>query len=373
MNKSFSPIFSTYVIDGVLQDLTPAQILESVSAPFASASASEGEAPGRIVDETCGPGLSTAQVDQSKLQEYLAMLPSVERSASTVFPAEYTRGRIEKALLDCLWRLGSFRLGDLCLDARWTWNNSVIGNMAAFYASVRAAGDFLDALGLCLRYYSVEQGCCAIEFSADIRPGIDSDSLVERPFGSEKPRIGAASLPSVFLPDPKSWIVYIPFDTSSYRLGASLLAKAVGMEPPVAPAVNDPDYFLDCYEVVRELVEDGIVLSASSVSDGGLLMALKHMSSAGVGAEVDLTDLRRASGEADPLRLLFSEVPGAVVQIRDIDFDYLDAELLLQDVAFYPLGHPAEGGGVDIRSSSRSGIQNILESLILKQGVEGED
>ena len=73
------------------------------------------------------------------------------------------------------------------------------------------------------------------------------------------------------------------------------------------------------------------------------------------------------------MRLLFAEVPGAVIQIRDIDFDYIDAELLLQDVAFYPLGHPVSGGGVRIRSSVKTGIQNILDALIQKQGGEGED
>jgi len=58
--------------------------------------------------------------------------------------------------------------------------------------------------------------------------------------------------------------------------------------------------------------------------------------------------------------------------IEEIDFDYLDAELLLQDVAFFPLGHPtAEPGRVKVKSSSRSGIQTILESLI--QNAEGED
>ena len=67
-------------------------------------------------------------------------------------------------------------------------------------------------------------------------------------------------------------------------------------------------------------------------------------------------------------------MPGVVIQIRDIDFDYIDAELLLQDVAFYPLGHPAaNGGAVRVRSSAKTGIQNILESLVQRQGGEGED
>ena len=366
-----SPLFSTYIIDGVQQEPSPARILAAVSSPFAFAP-SEPEG-GRIIDETLDPGVSGLTTDAAQLFEYLSLTDSAARKASVIFPSEYTRGRIEKALIDCIWRMGSFRLGDLCLDAGWTWNSGALGNMAAFYASVRAAGDFLDALGLSLRSYSYKEGELQVEFKADLRPGTDAESLVETPFSAEKPRIGAASLPSVLQPDAKSWIVYIPFDTSSYRLGASLLAKALGNEPATAPSIDDADYFLDCYEVVRELVEDGILLSAATVSDGGLIRALRNMGSAGTGAEIDLSDLRRASGEQDPVRLLFAEVPGALVQIRDIDFDYLDAELLLQDIAFYPLGHPYANGGIKLRSSAKSGIQNILESLIRNQGGEGED
>ena len=373
MQKSLSALFSRYIIDGVQQELTPAQILESVRSPYAPAPQAPEGMPGRIVDESADPGISAVQTDPAKMDKYLAKVLAADRKASIAFPAEVTRIQIEKALTDCIWRMGSFRIGDLCLDASWTWNSRTIGNMAGLYASVQATGDFLDALGICLRYCSEAPGPCGVSFTADLRPGLDEDSLVERPFGSERPRLGAASLPGTLIPDPKSWIVYIPFDTSDYRLGGSVLAQALRIKPAVAPAVNDPDYFLDCYEVVRELVEDGILLSGATVSDGGLITALKGMTSLRTGAQIDLTDLRRATGEDDPVRLLFAEVPGVLVQIRDLDFDYIDAELLLQDVAFYPLGHPAGGGDITLLSSSRSGIQNILESLLRRQGGEGED
>ena len=87
---------------------------------------------------------------------------------------------------------------------------------------------------------------------------------------------------------------------------------------------------------------------------------------------VDLSGVMRSYQEQDPVRILFSEVPGAVVQIHDADFDYLDAELLLQDVAFFPLGHPVPGTtAIHVDASAKSGIQTILESLMQK--AEGED
>ena len=60
------------------------------------------------------------------------------------------------------------------------------------------------------------------------------------------------------------------------------------------------------------------------------------------------------------------------LQIRDSDFDYVDAELLLQDVVYFPLGHPDPSGHkVTVAASAKSRIQTILESLMLN--AEGED
>ena len=374
MKEKLSALRSKYIIDGIQQELTPAQMLESVGGAHGpSVTLEEEGVPGRIVDESSWPGPSAVDTDPSKVEKYLAKVMAARRRPSLVFAAEQTRAAMESVLLDCIWRVGQFRLGDLCLDARWTWNDRTIGNMAGLYSSVSAAAEFSDALGTGIRSWSEAQGECGVEFTAALRAGIDDDSLVDRPFGSEKPRLGPASISSVLNPDPGSWVVYIPFDTSSYRLGGSLLAQVLKASPAVAPAVNDADYFIDCYEVVRELVEDGIVLAGATVRDGGLITALKGMTTARTGVDADLSDLRHATGEEDMVRLLFAEVPGVLVQIRDIDFDYLDAELLLQDIAFYPLGHPTEGGDLKLHSSAKNGIQNILESLIRSQSGEGED
>ena len=91
----------------------------------------------------------------------------------------------------------------------------------------------------------------------------------------------------------------------------------------------------------------------------------------GVGCGADISDLMQACGETDPVRIFFSEVPGAVIQVRDSDFDYIDAEFLLQDVAYYPLGHPTADGRLHLCTAAKTGIQTILESLM--QNAEGED
>lgn len=374
MEIKSSALHSPYIIDGVRQSVTPVQILAGVSA-YPIESSSDAELP-PMVDETPDVDPAPVALDPRKVEKYLASMQKTAREIPMAFAGAYTRSRIACTLIDCIWKMGHFRIGDLCLDAQWRWNNLKLGNAAGFYRSVEAVGEMLDGLDIRLRNFdiSVTDTPCEMRLGADVRTGDFEEDLIEQPFTTASPHIGAAGIPGSFLPDEQSWIIYIPFDSSAYRLGGSLLAQALGINPPLEPQPIDTDYFIDCYEVVRELVEDGIVLSGATVGEGGLLSALKGMGSPRAGAVLDLSDLKRACSDTDLTSILFAEVPGVVIQIRDIDFDYIDAELLLQDVAFYPLGHPVmNGGAVRVKSSAKTGIQNILESLVQRQGGEGED
>lgn len=338
-------MFSQYVIDGVGRDLTPAMILGDNKAPALSEV---------IVDETVDQVPGLLEVDSSKVEEYLELVRNAARRQFPVpFSAEYTRFRIAESLIDSIWREGNIRLEDLPVTLKWSANPDSIGNMAAFYSSVESAAAYIDDLGLSLRRYSYSDGPLSIN--------------VATPFSG-----APAVVPGTLRPDSSSWIVYIPFDTSDYRLGGSLLAGQLGLGGGIAPAISDPDYFMDCFELVRELVEDGVAISGVSVGDGGVISALERLCCNNVGALADFSDLMKAADEKNMVRVLFAEVPGVLVQIKDMDFDYLDAECLLQDIAFFPLGHPVPGSGdVRIKASAKSGIQNILESLM--QNAEGED
>ena len=387
MNEKTSALFSEYVIDGVPQELTPARILEACLAEDAPQVPVPDETFDPIVDETVDPAPKPCSTDPSRIGEYLRLVRGIKtRVFPFAFPETYTKCRIACALIDAIWRRGHFRLGDLAVRVDWTWSPQRIGDMAAFYASVSSAADYVDSLGLRLSGYSYTEtgpgcGVSAVPSLAAVRPEDDDDYedepdfFKELPFRTGHPHLRAQNLhPSKLLPDASSWLIYVPFEDCDYRLGASLLAQALGSSGALAPQIVDPDYFIDCYEVVRELVEDGVVLSGVTVGQGGLISALKRMTGPKAGASIELADLMRAKGEKDIVRLLFAEVPGVLFQIADIDYDYVDAELLLQDIAFYPLGHPVPGRpGVDVLSSDKPGIQTILESLLRSQSSEGED
>lgn len=368
-------LHSIYIIDGKEQELTPAQILQECSIP---GMVPGGNGPcGTLADETSdfypeGENLPDSDVDA--LSEQLTTLG--KRPLPLPFAAQYTAGMIARALLDAIWMGGHFRLGDLNLKGEWKWNDKAMGLAAAFYASVEKAGEYMDALGLKFSQLQFASGTPSVHFKAyttseDEDPEDEEVLFRELPFRTANPRISTRRKCSAsILPETSDWLVYIPFDSCDFRLGGSALAQISGNHP-TAPDIGDADYFIDCYEVVRELVEDGIVKAGATVGDGGLLTTLKNMAG-NCGADISIGDICRAYGGETRLRVLFSEVPGVILQIADLDYDYLDAELLLQDVAYFPLGHPAPGSkSVSVLSSDASGINGILESLL--NTLEGED
>ena len=368
MVQKTSPLYSEYVIDGLRQEMTVAQML---SLP------DDMQEWGSIVDETVdvSPGLTLPE--DVRIDEYLdAVLREGEKRFPVLYAGQYSAIAVASALTDALWRGGHFRIGDLAVELRWQWNEDVIGNMAAFYSSAHEAASYLDSLGLTLslaRYKSSEECSLDVQVGLLRREEDDEDLLSGLPDHSRHPVMkGSRLVGPTLVDDPQSWIIFIPFDTCDFRLSGSLLSQAVGFTGAAAPQLQDADYFIDCFEVIREMAEDGVILAGESISDGGLLTALRHMCQ-DCGASINIADIMKSYSEVRQERVLFAEVPGVLLQIRDVDYDYFDAEMLLQDVQYFPLGHPVRGGSLTVENAGRTDIQSILDALIRTQGSEGED
>ncbi len=358
---------SNYIIDGVQMPLSPAKMLRdcTVQPPLEP----DGD-PETISDEALDPAPDNHIVTKDPSDYF----PCKRLALPLPFSGPYTVSKLAQALIDAIWLNGHFRLGDLMLKADWKWNAKSIGLAAAFYNSVESACNYLDALGVRIGSYSLSGGTPAVSFKAanvadEDAQDWEEDLLAEAP--PENPRISRRRKAASTLQDePSDWLLYIPFDPCDFRLGGSTWAESTGASPSTAPDVADADYFMDCYEVVRELVEDGVVKAGVTVGDGGLLSALRSLASGETGADVCISDICHSYGDELPLRVLFGEVPGVVLQIADIDYDYVDAELLLEDIVYFPIGHPTtEHSGVCI--NDKVDIPQILESLL--NTLEGED
>lgn len=382
MKEKESALYSHYIIDGVLCEVTPAELLDECME-FSELEPTEYSDFEDIIDEATEAPLGTIAYDGDKLQEYITATVEAtrdERPFSLLYPEHFTSLQIAKALLDRLWSEGHFKLCNLRLWAQWDWNTRPLGNLASFYKSCQTANEYIFGLGVRMTDYIFIEGDegCSARFYAwlpedDLDENQSPEDDIKAPYESRNAWIGEKRrCPSVATPDSSSWLIYIPFDTCPYRLGGSLLSQTCGKTGGQKTNIQDPDYFIDCYEVMRELVEDGIIRAGITVADGGLAVAAAKMSE-GMGADLDLKGIMTSYEENDKMRILFGEVPGVLIQINSSDYDYVDSQLLLQDIAYYPIGHPSvEHKGIKIHENAKTGVADILASL-LEQASEGED
>ena len=324
MTEKESALYSHYIIDGVRMDMTPADLLEECME-YEDSEFQTGF--NDIIDESTEPPLNAFVYDDSKESEYLrqTLEASVEeREFRMLYPEHFTKLHIAKALLSRLWSEGHFKLGNLKLWAQWEWNTRPLGNMSAFYRSVEAASSYIYGLGVELEDYLFIEGdeSSNVKFFSWLEEGMEDEDHHEEkdkslfkssPFESRHPWIcEERKCPATIVPNSDSWMIYIPFDTCGFRLGDSLLTQVNGHNGGNAPTIDDPDYFIDCYEVVRELVEDGFVMSGANVADGGLITTARRMCGT-YGIDLDIKGLMSSYQEDNSARILFGEVPGIMM------------------------------------------------------------
>ena len=378
MTEKESALYSHYIIDGVRQDATPAELMnECLEFPDSEIAGSFAD----IIDESTDPPVTSFTYDCTLNGHYAEQTKAAsvtERPFRMLYPMHFTRLQISKSLLSRLWSKGHFRLGDLRIWAQWEWNTRPIGNMAAFYTSVETASDWLYGIGVKMNDYMFMESDeeSNVKFYAwlpEYEETEPSEMEVVEPYESRHPWISEERrCPRQAIPDTDSRIIYIPFDTCAFKLGGSLLAEVYSHNGGPAPQMLDPDYFIDCYEVIRELVEDGIILAGVTAADGGLATAASGMCGE-AGMEIDASGLISSYQPTDSTKVLFSEVPGVLVQIAEENYDYFDSQLLLQDVAYYPVGRiTADRKGVKFTEGADREVAGILASL-LAQASEGED
>ena len=151
-------LYDAYLIDGIPQALTPAGLLQECTLPGALPAPTPAD---NVADETVDIAPTPFDFRDEDIDEYADAVAALPRPPFPLpFAGPITRSRVAKALLDAVWMGGHFRLGDLTLKADWRWNDGAIGNQAAFYASVEAAAEYIDHLGLKLSEVKVSGGAC---------------------------------------------------------------------------------------------------------------------------------------------------------------------------------------------------------------------
>ncbi|MBN2415986.1 hypothetical protein JXO52_09095 [bacterium] len=112
------------------------------------------------------------------------------------------------------------------------------------------------------------------------------------------------------------------------RLGGSIYADLIASDCGPLPD-PDPEEMIVFWELLADAREQGLIKSASPLSEGGLIRRAFEMAlGSGLGCSLDLSTLQRKLGGGDPAPALFGEMIGAVLlEVDPLDGDALAASL----------------------------------------------
>lgn len=257
-------------------------------------------------------------------------------------PVAGSRNAVAEALTNIVWAPLEKGLLSISLSANWMWPCKNEGEDARLYAAVEAISDFAIALGI------------------NIPTGKDSLSMKQRyPDGCEVLAPGtvivsaaAHCLDRCGVVEPvfqknEGAIYYLNLSGEGYQLGGSSFAQTRGRVGEGAPTIADAAYFARAFEAIQLLIKKGLLVAGHDVSAGGLLTCLLEMCFADLelGAVVDLSGI----GEADSVKLLFSENSAVVFQAKNASVEALLNEA---GVPFFKIGEVSTRPVLSVKNGS---------------------
>lgn len=228
-------------------------------------------------------------------------------------PRAGSRLSVAEALTNIVFAPLTHGLGGISLSANWMWPCRNEGEDAALYAAVESLSDFAVALGV-----NVPTGKDSLSMTQKYKDGtrVLSPGTVIVSAAGEVSDVRGILTPYLRRKGDHD-IVYVDFSHSPRELGGSAFAQTLGRVGRRTPDVKDTEYFKKAFAAVQTVIGRGLAVSGHDISAGGILTTLLEMCFAQVnlGAEIDLSSL----GEEDPVKLLFAQNPGVLLQVRDTE------------------------------------------------------
>ncbi|MBI9062524.1 MAG: phosphoribosylformylglycinamidine synthase [Marinilabiliaceae bacterium] len=250
-----------------------------------------------------------------------------------VDPAAGSIVSIAEALTNLVWAPLTHGLKGVSLSANWMWPCRNAGEDSRLYRAVEACSEFSCDLGI-----NIPTGKDSLSMTQKYKDGeqVLSPGTVIISGGAEVSDIRKIVEP-VLKNDADSHLLYIDLSFDALKLGGSTFAQAVNKLGDEAPTVTDAEYFKNGFNAIQDLINKGLILAGHDISAGGMITALLEMCFANAkgGLKVDLTSIE----EKDIVKVLFSENPGVLIQVKDLNA----VSTLLEEkgVQFVELGQPA--------------------------------
>lgn len=230
------------------------------------------------------------------------------------------------AVAEALTNLMAAPVGDLervVLSANWMCAAGYPGEDVTLYETVRAVGmELCPALGICIPVGKDSMSMRAVWTDPD-----DTAQRVTAPLSliisafATVPDVRPTLTPQLRTDRGETTLLVVDLGRGQGRLGGSALAQVQGKLGAVPPDLDDAVLLKGLWSAMMACHRDGLALAWHDCSDGGLLVTLCEMAFAGhTGLSVDASALG-----ADPVRALFAEELGGVLQVCDEDLPAVEA------------------------------------------------
>ena len=260
--------------------------------------------------------------------------------SALIDPVAGSRNSVAESLTNIVWAPLQNGLTSVSLSANWMWPCRNEGEDARLYAAVESLSQFAIDLGI-----NVPTGKDSLSMKQKYKDGeVLSPGTVIISAAAHCDNINQVVEP--VLQKNGGDIYYINLSKDSHKLGGSSFAQILNGIGDEAPSVLDANYFKSAFNTLQKLIKNGQVLAGHDVASGGLITTLLELCFADtdLGADLDLSSL----GEADIIKLLFSENSGVVFQAKD---DSVENELKAEGIEFTKIGTPTSESTLNIKNN----------------------
>ncbi|HLW05942.1 MAG TPA: phosphoribosylformylglycinamidine synthase, partial [Marinilabiliaceae bacterium] len=249
-------------------------------------------------------------------------------------PAAGSVVAVAEALTNIVWAPLTHGLKGVSLSANWMWPCKNPGEDARLYTATEALSDFVCDLGI-----NVPTGKDSLSMTQKYKDGdqVFSPGTVIVSAVAEVSDVKRVVEP-VMVKDVKTTLIHIDLSYDNFKLGGSSFAQTINQLGDEAPTIQDVEYFSDGFAAIQKLISKNLVLAGHDISAGGMVTTLLEMCFANseMGANIDLSGYE----ETDLVKILFSENPGVILQVADLELASIVTEEF--DVVFSVIGNPAK-------------------------------
>ena len=257
---------------------------------------------------------------------------------------------VAEALTNIIWAPIFDGIKGISLSANWMWPAKNPGEDARLYKAVKAISDFAIELGI-----NIPTGKDSLSMKQKYPDGdvVYSPGTVIVSAVGEVTDVKKAVEP-VLKNEPGSRILYIDLSVMESTIDGTSFSVLLGKLGNNAATVKDAKYFVKAFNTIQLLIDRNLILAGHDISAGGKITTLMEMtfSAEGLGMDLDISTINE-----DIIKFLFSENPGIIIQVDDLE--KVENILNENDIKFIDLGEITDEGVVKIKSKDTNYNFNV--------------